>query len=395
MFFDDFDDSQLATRLSGKRFSVVYRLSGNEKTAMEKAGDICAEQSVEFPVDLLPPGTIPEKIVGNIEQFDRESESVWLATISFAEEIAAGEWTQFLNVVFGNISIKQGIQVAGIESGDALSGLFPGPQFGIAGIRKIIDVPVRPPLFTALKPMGLSAPNLARLAERFVEGGIDIIKDDHGLSDQVFAPFEDRVARCADAVREANERFGHHSIYVPNITAPGERTFDRATCAKEYGAGGLLLSPGLVGLDTLRHLASINIGLPIFAHPAFIGSYVMSREQGIDCGVLFGTLMRLAGADATIFPNYGGRFPLSVDDCVGIVHASRKPMKNLLPIFPTPAGGMELKNIREMLNRYGNDTLVLVGSGLFRNGDDLIDNCRRFLDITNASISQNTDRSLP
>jgi ribulose-bisphosphate carboxylase large chain len=332
---------------------------------------------------------IPEKIVGHIEQFDRESETTWLARISFAEELAAGEWTQFLNVVFGNISIKQGIQVTALELptelGDALANIFPGPQFGIAGIRKIIDVPVRPPLFTALKPMGLSAQNLARLASRFVEGGIDIIKDDHGLSDQVFAPFEERVVRCADAVREANERFHCRSIYVPNITAPAERILDRAVWAKEHGAGGLLLSPGLTGLDTLRHLASLKLGLPIFAHPAFIGSYVMSREHGIDCGVLFGTLMRLAGADATIFPNYGGRFPLSVDDCVGIVRASREPLGELLPIFPTPAGGMELQNIGEMLGRYGNDTLVLVGSGLFRNSDDLIANCRRFREIAEGS----------
>jgi ribulose-bisphosphate carboxylase large chain len=380
MFFNNFDNTRLETQLSGKRFSVVYRLSGDETTARNKAEDICAEQSVEFPVNLLPPGVIPDTIVGHIERLEQENEASYLATISFAEEIASGEWTQFLNVLFGNISIKQGIQVAGFEQGDALAGLFSGPNFGIDGIRNIIKVPDRPPLFTALKPMGLSAQNLAQLAGQFVEGGIDIIKDDHGLSNQVFSPFEERVIRCVDAVKEANIRFGRHSIYVPNITAPVEQIADRAVWAKEHGAGGLLLSPGLVGLDTLRRLASMNIGVPIFAHPAFIGSYVMSPEYGIDCGMLFGTLMRLAGADATIFPNYGGRFPLSVEDCVDIVRTSREPMGNLLPIFPTPAGGMELKNISEMLDRYGHDTLVLVGSGLFRCGDSLIDNCRLFLD---------------
>ena len=388
MFFNDFDDAPLDAQLNGKRFSVLYRLSGDEQTARNKAKDICSEQSVEFPVDLLPPGTIPEKIVGRIEHFAQESPGSWLATISFAEEIAAGEWTQFLNVLFGNISIKRGIQVAAFGQGDALENLFPGPKFGIAGIRKLTNVPVRPPLFTALKPMGLSAQNLARLAGQFVEGGIDIIKDDHGLSNQVFCLFEERVVRCVDAVHGANVKFGRHSIYVPNITAPTECIIDRAVWAKEHGAGGLLLSPGLTGLDTLRRLASLDLGVPIFVHPAFIGTYVMSPEQGIDCGMLFGTLMRLAGADATIFPNNGGRFPLSVEDCVGIVHASRKPMGKFLPIFPTPAGGMELKNIGEMLDRYGQDTLVLVGSGLFRVGNDLIANCRRFLEEVSHLHSQ-------
>jgi len=381
MFFDDFENSRLENQLSGNRFSVVYRLSGDEKTAWDKAADICAEQSVEFPCRLLPPGVIPEKIVGHIENFQQENEESWLATIHFAEEIAAGEFTQFLNVLFGNISIKQGIQVAAVHPSAGILAKLPGPRFGIEGIRAIVGVPNHPPLFTALKPMGLSAQNLANLATRFVEGGIDIIKDDHGLSDQIFAPFEERVRLCAEAVHAANAKFGRKAIYVPNITAPFEELLDRAWQAKEFGAGGIMVSPGLTGLDALRMLAKKEIGLPIFAHPAFIGSYVMSPVQGICCGVLFGTLMRLAGADATIFPNYGGRFPLSVDDCLGIVTACKEPLGSMRPIFPSPAGGMELKNIREMVDRYGNDMLVLVGSGLFGCGPNLLENCRRFLEV--------------
>ena len=381
MFFEDFNNSQLESLLSGNRFSIVYRLAGDEKTVRDKAADICAEQSVEFPCRLLPPGVIPEKIVGQIEDFQRETEESWLATISFAEEIAASEFTQFLNVLFGNISIKQGIQVAAVRPSSGIFAKLPGPRFGIEGIRKIVGVPDRPPLFTALKPMGLTARNLANLAEQFVEGGIDIIKDDHGLSDQIFAPFEERVRLCAEAVHGANAKFGRKAIYVPNITAPFEEILDRALQAKELGAGGIMISPGLTGLDALRMLAQKNIGIPIFAHPAFIGSYVMSPVQGICCGVLFGTLMRLAGADATIFPNYGGRFPLSIDDCLGIVTACKEPLGSMRPIFPSPAGGMELKNIRDMVNRYGNDMLVLVGSGLFGCGPNLLENCHRFLDV--------------
>jgi ribulose-bisphosphate carboxylase large chain len=123
MFFDDFDNTRLESQLSGKRFSVVYRLSGDEQTARNKAEDICGEQSVEFPVALLPHGAIPEQIVGHIERFEQENADSWLVTVSFAEEIAAGEWTQFLNVLFGNISIKQGIQVAALE-------MAKNPSFG-------------------------------------------------------------------------------------------------------------------------------------------------------------------------------------------------------------------------------------------------------------------------
>jgi ribulose-bisphosphate carboxylase large chain len=384
MFFENFDNVRLERQLSGNRFTASYRLFGDEKTARSVAADICAEQTVEFPVSLLPSGTIPEKIVGQIETFEREDENVYLAEISFAEELAAGEWTQFLNVLFGNISMKPRLQLIAARPSQGILDVLPGPQFGIAGIREIVGVPERPPLFTALKPMGLSADNLADLARQFAEGGVDIIKDDHGLSDQPFSPFEERVARCADAVQNVNAKTGRQAIYVPNVTAPIEKFFDRAIRAKELGAGAVMVSPGLIGLDAMRRLAEMKIGLPILAHPAWIGGFALNLPgncpQGTSCGVLYGTLMRMVGADATIFPNYGGRFPLSREDCMGIVTASREKLGEMRPMFPSPAGGMELKNIRDMIRNYGADMLVLVGSGLFRCGDNLADNCKRFLE---------------
>jgi ribulose-bisphosphate carboxylase large chain len=335
---------------------------------------------------LLPAGAIPEQVVGRIENFCQDdtrpdNKNSYLATISYADETAAGEFTQFLNVVFGNISMKFGIQVADVLPSEAIGKLLPGPQFGIQGIRQQLNIPKRPLLFTALKPMGLSAADLADLAGQFVHAGIDIVKDDHGLSDQVFSPFEERVQRCAAAVAEANAKLNRNAIYVPNITAPTDKIPDKVQRAKELGAGGVMISPGLTGLDTLRFLGESKIGLPIIAHPAFIGSYIMNREQGIACGVLFGTLMRLAGADATIFPNYGGRFPLTLDDCLDIVNASRCELNGVKSIFPCPAGGMELKNIPDMLKHYGNDMLILVGSGLFRLGGNLIENGKRFQEL--------------
>ncbi|MDR3336949.1 MAG: ribulose 1,5-bisphosphate carboxylase large subunit [Treponema sp.] len=379
MFFEDYDDKITRGLLSGNRFSVVYRLYGDERTVRSRAEDICAEQTVEFPVRFLPEGAIPDAVLGRIESLEKEDDGRWLARISFADEIAAGEFTQFLNVVFGNISIKQGIQALKIYPGRGILKLFPGPRFGIPGIRETVKAEARPLLFTALKPMGLSAANMAVLASQFVRGGVDIIKDDHGLSDQVFAPFEERVRRCADAVREENVKSGRSAIYVPNITAPADKLAERAFRAKELGAGALLIIPGLTGFDAMRSLAASGIDLPIFSHPAFAGTYAIN-PQGIAPELIFGLLPRLAGADAAIFPNYGGRFPLTRDDCLGIARACREDFGAYEPVFPSPAGGMELGSIGGMIQSYGRDFLALVGGGLFNSGADLVDNCRRFLE---------------
>ncbi|MDR2762952.1 MAG: hypothetical protein LBB88_10145 [Planctomycetaceae bacterium] len=378
MFFSNFNNSDLLASLSGERFHVVYRLTGTRDEALRIADDICAEQTVEFPIRLLPSGAISERIVGRVEKFEQDCERSFIVTISFAEELAASELTQFLNVVFGNISMKLGIQVISIMPSVGIFKFLRGARFGISGIRELIGVFSRPPLFTAIKPMGLSARDLAELASSFADGGIDIIKDDHGLSDQPFAPFEERVKRCSAAVRESNARTGRRSIYVPNITSSVDRIFERAYFAKGSGAGGLMISPGLIGLDVMRKLSE-EIELPIIAHPAFIGGMAMNL-QGLSCGVVYGTIMRLAGADATIFPNFGGRFPLTLDDCKDIVTKSREPLGNIPPIFPSPAGGMELKNIKSMLKNYGKDMLLLVGSGLFSQSDNLIENCKKFIE---------------
>jgi len=377
MFFSG--ESNLA--LPCARFKVTYHLWGSQNEAYAKAQDICLEQTVEFPDDLVPDGVIREHIIGHIESFGRCGEDEYEAVISYAEPVAAGELTQLLNVVFGNISIKPDIRVTNLELPDSLLRGFKGPRFGRDGLREVLRIEDRPLLFTALKPMGLKAAELAELAYTFALGGIDIIKDDHGLSNQPFASYAERVRICAAAVGRANAKTGRHAIYMPNITAPFNEIIDRARLAKEAGAGGYLICPGLTGLDTMRAIAEDDeLGLPIISHPAFQGSYVLGRS-GISHQVIFGQIVRLAGGDATIFPNFGGRFSFSREECEGIVKGATMPMCQLKPIFPCPAGGMSLSSVPEAIKVYGRDVIFLVGGGLFKHGPDLLENIKYFKTI--------------
>lgn len=367
--------------LSGERFSVTYRIWGSKEDAYSAAEAICHEQTVEFPSDLVPAGPIKDSIVGRIERFEEWDQDSYKAVISYAVECAAGELTQLLNVIFGNSSIKPDIRVEHIDIHPSILKNFKGPRFGREGIRKLLKVDRRPMLFTALKPMGLSAEALADLAYKFALGGIDIIKDDHGLSNQKFSPYEKRVELCAEAVAKANKETGYNCIYMPNVTAPYSETIARARFAKEAGAGALLISPGLAGLDAMREISEDDgINLPIFSHPAFQGSYVLDRS-GISHSVLFGQIARLAGADATIYPNFGGRFSFSIEECKSIVEGTMEPMGALKQIFPCPAGGMSLSSIPKSIEIYGNDVIFLVGGGLFKQGPDIVENSRYFRDM--------------
>lgn len=366
--------------LSGERFGVVYRLSGAD--AQARAQEICLEQTVEFPASLVPEGDIREQIVGHVEDFRPIDAGHFEARISYAVETSGFELLQLLNVVFGNTSLKPGIRVERLELSPWLLQTFNGPRFGRAGLRAWLDVPERPLLCTALKPMGLPADALAQLAHTFALGGIDIIKDDHGLADQPFAPYRERVQRCAEAVEQANRQTGRRCIYMPNVTAPAGELEEKVRFARMAGAGGLLIAPGLVGLDTMRRLADDDrIGLPIMSHPALQGAFVASPDSGISHYALFGQIARLAGADASIYPNYGGRFSFSREECGQIVEGTAAPMGPIQPIFPTPGGGMSLERVADMRQVYGRDVIFLIGGGLHTHGPDLVENCRFFLTL--------------
>ncbi len=233
--------------VSGERFRVVYRIGGTLEEARARAMDICLEQTVEFPDDLVPPGPIREHMLGRVESFEPVGAEVCRAILSFPVEAAGDDLCQLLNVILGNISLKPAIRAESLELAPSQGRVFRGPRFGRAGLRELTGVVDRPLLATALKPMGLGPADLAELAYRFALGGIDLIKDDHGLTNQTFCPFDQRVGRCAEAVDRANRETGLRCFYVPNVTAGPVEVFRRARLAEDAGRKPCCSPPGCAG----------------------------------------------------------------------------------------------------------------------------------------------------
>lgn len=371
---------------SGERFTALYRLVCPPAEAAQRAREICIEQTIEFPPQLIAEQAIHDQIIGRVARLEAVGPDTFEAAIDYPIEVAGRELTQLINVLFGNSSLKPGIRLQRFELPDALARAYPGPRFGQSGIRALFGASRGPLLCTAIKPMGRSPKALAELAYQLALGGIDLIKDDHGLADQSFCPFAERVPRCADAVARANRITGGRSRYVTNITAPTGEVHRRAEQAKAAGAGGLLLCPGLTGFDTMRSLAATEeLALPILSHPAFLGAYCQSRDAGLAHRVLFGQLTRLAGADATIFPHAGGRFAFTEAECRELAAGATEPMGSLEPIFPVPAGGLSLGRIAEVRNFYRDDCILLIGGDLHAQGSDLVATCRRFVALARGS----------
>lgn len=371
--------------LSGERFSATYRITGDSGRARDVGAHIAVEQSVEFPIDLLPRGDIPDHIVGQVTSTVEVAPLAYDVTISYAVEIAGDDITQLLNVAFGNVSLLEGVRLVNLVLPPLIIGALAGPRFGIDGVRAIVGAGARPLLSSALKPLGLQSSDLAAVAGALARGGVDLIKDDQGLADQVFGQFRDRVEACAGAVAEANTSTGSRAVYFANVTTRSDRVFDRAYEAKALGATGLLVCPALVGFDVMRALADDDLlKLPIMAHPSFIGSHVAGPHSGIAHGLVFGTLQRLAGADISVFPSFGGRFSFTQAECGEIANACRAILGSLRPTLPAPGGGLTIGSIGGTTAVYGLDAAYLVGGGLHRAGRDLEANARTFRSIIDA-----------
>ncbi len=363
------------------RFLVFYLIkASNTAEAEKKAFGICVEQTIEFPYELVKDKYIKNTIVGRIKSIKKAGPSLFRAEISYDESTTGYEFTQLLNVIFGNTSIKPGIKVEKISLSAGLLKQFKGPKFGIKGLRKLCRSYNRPLLCSAIKPMGTPPAGLAKMAYEFALGGIDLIKDDHGLANQCFSPFNKRVSLVAKAVKKANKKTGGHCLYAPNITADGDKEIlRRAKSAKRMGAGALVISPGLTGFNAVKMIAGDkSINLPILFHPALLGSFTVSKDSGLSHFALYGQIARLCGADITIFPNYGGRFSFSRQECADIAAGCAVKMGRLKPILPGPGGGNTIERMPELKLFYGNDVIFLVGGGLVAAGPDLSDSVRHF-----------------
>lgn len=365
------------------RFTVTYRVFASTLAeAKERAAGIALEQTVEIPRDVVPEGYIEDVILGKVERVVQTEEGIFSAEVSYSPDAVGHELPQLLNVVFGNSSIQKGLKVIGFTPCTEIEERFGGARFGIDGVRRLTGRKSGGFVCPVIKPQGSTSERLAELCYLTAVAGADIIKEDHGLANQHLAPFRQRVILNAAAVSRANTERAEagdeaRALYFPNLGGHGDQIREFAKYARDAGADGVLIIPGLYGFDAINRLAADpDFGLPIMAHPSHLGPYVLSPDTGYSHAMMFGTLMRLAGADISIFPNVGGRFGFSKEQCIDIANTCSDPNGHGKSILPSPGGGMTVDRMPEMMQMYGPDCVYLLGGGLLRYGDKIGDAIR-------------------
>jgi ribulose-bisphosphate carboxylase large chain len=349
------------------RIRATFLLSGQTgEAAADTARFIAVEQTVEIPEDCFS-DEIGEAVVGRIEEVGAGPDGRARTVISYHPRLVGRELGQLVNLLFGNVSMKEGVQLVDIAWPPEILNRFRGPTLGIPGLRSLCGAPERPLLCAAIKPLGLTAPELARDCREFALGGADISKDDHSLADQEMAPFRDRVERCVAAVAGANAATGGTTHYFPNLFGNPPELRRRLDLILKLGCRGAMVAPMILGLGTVRWLADES-GLVLLGHPTFPGAF-FGKQHGVPPELLLGDLFRSAGCDGVSYVNAGGRFGWSQETCDRVTERLRRPLGPIAPSFPIPAGGVNVRSVPELLDRYGPDTMILIGGSLYQQRD--------------------------
>ena len=199
-------------------------------------------------------------------------------------------------MLFGNTSLHEDVVLHDVDVPVDLLTLFGGPRHGISDMRRRLHLHERAFAGSALKPQGLAPDELGLLAERFARGGLDFVKDDHGLADQHYSPFAERVRACAAGIARGVRATGHPTRYIPSLTGNLDQLRAQAALARDEGIDCVMVAPMIAGFPAVQALVHEFPDLVVFAHPSLGGLRVAPE-------LLIGKLFPLIGADAVIFPN--------------------------------------------------------------------------------------------
>ncbi|WKW13381.1 RuBisCO large subunit C-terminal-like domain-containing protein [Pseudogemmatithrix spongiicola] len=261
------------------------------------------------------------------------------------------------------------IRLDDIRFPDAYLAQFPGPQFGVAGLRQLLDAHDRPIFLGVVKPnIGLTPAAFAAIAEEAWLGGLDIAKDDEMLADIDWSPLAERAQRMGEARARAERATGARKLYMANVTDEVSRIRELHDVAVSRGAGALLVNALPVGLSGLRMLRE-HARVPLFAHFPMVAALTRVPGYGVHARVLT-KLQRLCGADAVIMPGFGDRMMVPEDEVMANVRACLEPMGPIQPALPVPGGSDSAETLPRVYATIGTrDFGFVCGRGIFGHAD--------------------------
>ena len=242
---------------------------------------------------------------------------------------------------------------------------FQGPQFGVTGLRDILDVHDRPLLFGVIKPnVGLPPAPFAEIGYQAWLGGLDIAKDDEQLGDVSWSSVAERSRLLGALCKQAEIETGEKKAYLANITDEVDQLIASHDIAVKNGAKAVMINGMTTGFSAVRMLRK-HASVPLVSHFDFMAPYIQLPWFGVR-DVVFTRIQRMAGYDVLIYPGLDSRLKVPEEDVIANAEACLSEFGGLKKMLPVPAGSQwagSLKNLYEMLGTV--DFGIVPGRAVF------------------------------
>jgi len=288
-------------------------------------------------LDSVPAPSLPGARVSTMSRYRRAR-----VTLDWPVANLGPSLPNLMATIAGNLfelNAFSGLRLLDFSVPEAFFERYPGPQFGIAGTRRLSGVHDGPLIGTIVKPsVGLDPEATAAVVDAMCAGGIDFIKDDELQADGPHCPFKARV----DAVMEVIERHAHSMgrkvMYAFNVTGEVDEMRRRHDYVHARGGSCVMASLNSVGLTGFLALRDHAV-LPIHAHRNGWGYLSRAPMLGFDY-VAWQKFWRLAGADHMHVNGIANKFCESDDSVIRSARACLEPLDSaaghdytVVPVF--------------------------------------------------------------
>jgi len=236
----------------------------------------CAARVVGLtPLEPLATPSIPD--VGGRGPYKRAD-----AVIAYPLEAIGTDVAALMTIAIGGVYATKGltgIRVMDIDLPDAWR-CHPGPQFGIAGSRRLTGVDSGPIIASIIKPsLGLLPEETAEVVRTLCEAGVDFIKDDEKLMSPGYSPLEARVAAIMPVILDHEQKTGRKVMYAFGISSADPdlmlRNHDLVLDAGGNAAVVNINSIGHGGMTFLRRRSALCL------HAHRNGWDILTRHPGL------------------------------------------------------------------------------------------------------------------
>lgn len=287
--------------------------------------------------------------------------------VSVPLETTGTQLSGLLATVHGSVyglNEVSGLRLLDLRLPKGLCDAHPGPQFGVAGTRRLAGVSGRPLIGSIVKPnVGLTPSQTAALVGDLVGAGVDFVKDDEKMTSPPYSRLEERVQAVMPIVHDAAARSGRQAMYAFNVSDDDpEEMVRKHDVVAEAGGSCVMVSINQVGLAGLRFLRK-RCRLPIHAHRN--GWALLTRHPALGMEfVAYQKLWRLAGVDHLHVNGLRNKFWEEDDSVVAAVRACLAPLcredDRLLPVV---GSGMWAGQVPDTFRRTGTDDFLYIAGG--------------------------------